>query len=87
MFSSSFKWKNGGVCIYYKSYSFIIDILETYLYSNILPDDRISEVSGYNSLRSHHLSNKKWRFLYILQGLFAFNLHQTINQYQLHIFL
>ena len=37
----------------------IICLSETYLDSNILPDDNNLEVSGYNLVRSDHPSNKK----------------------------
>lgn len=44
----------------------IICLLESYFDSNILPGDRILRVSGYNSLRSLHLSNGKMEvFVYI----------------------
>ena len=39
----------------------IICLLETYLDSNILPDDSNLEIPGYNLVRSDHPSNKKRR--------------------------
>ena len=54
----------------------VICLSETYLDSNILPDDSNLEIPGYNLLHSDHPSNKKtWSCLYILHKSFALNNH------------
>ena len=50
----------------------IIFLSETYLDSNILPDDSNLEILGYNLVRSDH----PWRCLYILRELFTFQNHR-----------
>ena len=51
-----------------------ICLLETYLDSNILPDDSNFKIPGYSLVRSDHpLNLKREGVFYILQELFAFN--------------